>query len=218
MKELEQRILKDGDILSGDILKVDSFLNHQLDITLLKHIGEAFYEKFKDDKVTKIVTIEASGIAIACFAALKFNVPVVFAKKAQSHNLGNEVYTSKVHSYTYDRDYDITISRKYLSEDDTIVIIDDFMANGLATEGLLDIAKQAGAKVVIKNNVAECVLLSPSEYMHLLDLVDDIKLLELAIERMNNFDTNNTIKAEEIYKKYRITEKGIENSDEVEIE
>ena len=147
MKELEQRILKDGDILGGDILKVDSFLNHQLDITLLKHIGEAFYEKFKDDKVTKIVTIEASGIAIACFAALKFNVPVVFAKKAQSHNLGNEVYTSKVHSYTYDRDYDITISRKYLSEDDTIVIIDDFMANGLATEGLLDIAKQAGAKV-----------------------------------------------------------------------
>lgn len=147
MKELEQRILKDGDILGGDILKVDSFLNHQLDITLLKHIGEAFYEKFKDDKVTKIVTIEASGIAIACFAALKFNVPVVFAKKAQSHNLGNEVYTSKVHSYTYDRDYDITISRKYLSEDDTIVIIDDFMANGLATEGLLDIARQAGAKV-----------------------------------------------------------------------
>ena len=147
MKELEQRILKDGDILGGDILKVDSFLNHQLDITLLKHIGEAFYEKFKDDKVTKIVTIEASGIAIACFAALKFNVPVVFAKKAQSHNLGNEVYTSKVHSYTYDRDYDITVSRKYLSEDDTIVIIDDFMANGLATEGLLDIAKQAGAKV-----------------------------------------------------------------------
>ena len=147
MKELEQRILKDGDILGGDILKVDSFLNHQLDITLLKHIGEAFYEKFKDDKVTKIVTIEASGIAIACFAALKFNVPVVFAKKAQSHNLGNEVYTSKVHSYTYDRDYDITISRKYLSEDDTIVIIDDFMANGLAAEGLLDIAKQAGAKV-----------------------------------------------------------------------
>ena len=147
MKELEQRILKDGDILGGGILKVDSFLNHQLDITLLKHIGEAFYEKFKDDKVTKIVTIEASGIAIACFAALKFNVPVVFAKKAQSHNLGNEVYTSKVHSYTYDRDYDITVSRKYLSEDDTIVIIDDFMANGLATEGLLDIAKQAGAKV-----------------------------------------------------------------------
>ena len=147
MKELEQRILKDGDILGGDILKVDSFLNHQLDITLLKHIGEAFYEKFKDDKVTKIVTIEASGIAIACFAALKFNVPVVFAKKAQSHNLGNEVYTSKVHSYTYDRDYDITVSRKYLSEDDIIVIIDDFMANGLATEGLLDIAKQAGAKV-----------------------------------------------------------------------
>ncbi len=147
MKELEQRILKDGDILGGDILKVDSFLNHQLDITLLKHIGEAFYEKFKDDKVTKIVTIEASGIAIACFAALKFNVPVVFAKKAQSHNLGNEVYTSKVHSYTYDRDYDITVSRKYLTEDDTIVIIDDFMANGLATEGLLDIAKQAGAKV-----------------------------------------------------------------------
>lgn len=147
MKELEQRILKDGDILGGDILKVDSFLNHQLDITLLKHISEAFYEKFKDDKVTKIVTIEASGIAIACFAALKFNVPVVFAKKAQSHNLGNEVYTAKVHSYTYDRDYDITVSRKYLSEDDTIVIIDDFMANGLATEGLLDIAKQAGAKV-----------------------------------------------------------------------
>jgi len=147
MKELEQRILKDGDILGGDILKVDSFLNHQLDISLLEHIGEAFYEAFKDDHVTKLVTIEASGIAIACIAALKFNVPVVFAKKAKSHNLGNDVYTSKVHSYTYDRDYDITLSRKYLSENDTIVIIDDFMANGLAMEGLLDIAKQAGAKV-----------------------------------------------------------------------
>lgn len=147
MKALEERILKDGDILAGNILKVDSFLNHQLDIDMLKQIGKAFYEAFKEDGITRILTIEASGIAIASVAAMEFDVPVVFAKKAKSHNLGSDVFTSKVHSYTYGRDYDITVSKKYLSSTDKVLIIDDFMANGLAMEGLIDICNQAGAEV-----------------------------------------------------------------------
>ena len=147
MKELEERIRKDGKVLPGNILSVDSFLNHQLDIHLLKDLGKEFYEKFRNDGITKILTIESSGIAIACFTAEWFDVPVLFAKKAKSANIRNDVYTSSVHSYTYDRDYDITVSKDYLSSDDQILIIDDFMANGLAVEGLIDISRQAGAEV-----------------------------------------------------------------------
>lgn len=147
MKELEERILKDGKVLSGNILSVDSFLNHQLDIHLLKDIGKEFHEKFRNEEITKILTIESSGIAIACFTAEQFDVPVLFAKKAKSANLGDDVYTSPVHSYTYDRNYDITVSKKYLTSEDKVLIIDDFMANGLAVQGLIDIAKQAGAEV-----------------------------------------------------------------------
>ncbi len=147
MNFLEERILKDGQVLNSDILKVDSFLNHQLDVELLDRIGDEFYERFKDDGITKIVTIEASGIAIAVMTARKFGVPVVFAKKARSRNLDAEVLISTVHSFTYNRDYTITVSRKYLEPDDRILIVDDFMANGLAAEGLISLCEQAGADV-----------------------------------------------------------------------
>ncbi len=148
MIELQKRVLEDGEILEGNILKVDSFLNHQIDISLMEEIGKEFYRLFKEQKITKILTIEASGIAIASFTAQAFGVPVLFAKKSKSTNLGNEVYTSKVYSYTHNREYTITVSKKYLHEDDRVLIVDDFLANGLALQGVIDIAKQASAEVV----------------------------------------------------------------------
>ena len=147
MKLLEERIRKDGRVIGTEILKVDSFLNHQIDVELLSEIGKEFKRLFAGENITKIVTIEASGIAIACLAAKEFGVPVVFAKKSRSKNIGTEVYTGKVHSFTYGVDYDITLSRKYLSSEDTVLIVDDFMANGQAMNGLIDICEQAGAKI-----------------------------------------------------------------------
>ena len=147
MKLLEQRILEDGQVSPGNVLKVDCFLNHQLDVGLLYQIGAEFYRIFKDDGINKILTIEASGIAIACMTARHFNVPVVFAKKAKSKNIDGDVYTSTVHSYTYGRDYDITLAQKFLGPQDRVLILDDFLANGKAMNGLLDVCRQAGASV-----------------------------------------------------------------------
>lgn len=147
MKLLEERIARDGRVIGTEILKVDSFLNHQLDVNLLDEIGQEFYRLFKDKGITKIVTIEASGIAIACSAARCFNVPVVFAKKARSINIGKDVYKARVHSFTYDNDYEITLSQRYLSADDTVLIVDDFLANGAALNGLISVCTQAGAKI-----------------------------------------------------------------------
>ena len=147
MKLLEQRILQEGQVRPGNVLKVDCFLNHQLDVDLLDQIGAEFYRIFKEDGINKILTIEASGIAIACMTARHFNVPVVFAKKAKSKNIDGDVFTSKVHSYTYGRDYDITLAKKFLSPDDKVLILDDFLANGKAMKGLLDICKQSGCTV-----------------------------------------------------------------------
>ena len=125
MKLLEERIKEDGQVRPGNILKVDSFLNHQLDVALLEQLGKEFYEKFKDKNITRILTIEASGIALACLTAQYFNVPVVFAKKAKSKNLDGELYTSTVHSYTYGKDFTVTLSKKFLSKDDTLLLIDE---------------------------------------------------------------------------------------------
>ncbi len=147
MQFLEDRIRKDGQVRPGNILKVDSFLNHQIDVDLLDEIGKAFYEQYRDEGITRILTIEASGIAIACAAARYFHVPVVFAKKAKSRNIDGEVFTSTVHSFTYGRDYQITLSKKYLGPDDTVLLIDDFLAVGKAMNGMLDVCEQAGAKV-----------------------------------------------------------------------
>lgn len=148
MQALEERILRDGVLKSGGILKVDSFLNHQMDIDFINEIGREFYRLFGHEKITKILTIEASGIGIACITAQYFHVPVVFAKKAQSKNLDGEVYTSQVHSYTHGKDYIIRVSKKFLTSEDKVLLIDDFLANGKAILGLLDIVKQAGAQVV----------------------------------------------------------------------
>ena len=147
MKLLEQRILEDGQVRPGNVLKVDCFLNHQLDVGLLDQIGAEFYRIFKDEGINKILTIAASGIPIACMTARHFNVPVVFAKKAKSKNIDGDVYTSTVHSYTYGRDYDITLAQKFLGPQDRVLILDDFLANGKAMNGLLDVCRQAGASV-----------------------------------------------------------------------
>ncbi|MGI6192854.1 MAG: xanthine phosphoribosyltransferase [Christensenellales bacterium] len=147
MEILEQRILKDGAVKEGGILKVDSFLNHQCDIQLYNEMGKAFAAHFSGKNITKILTIEASGIGIACIAAQYFNCPVVFAKKAKSLNLDGSLYTASVHSYTYDKEYTITVSSKFVTSSDTVLLIDDFLANGQAMLGLIDIVKKAGAEL-----------------------------------------------------------------------
>ena len=147
MNFLEERIARDGQVRAGNILKVDSFLNHQLDVDLLDKIGQAFYDKYKDKGINKVLTVEASGIAIACMTARYFGVPVVFAKKAKSRNLDGDLYTSVVHSFTYDKDYNVTLAKKFLSSNDKVLLVDDFLAVGKAMNGLIDICNQAGAKV-----------------------------------------------------------------------
>ena len=145
MELLKERILKDGTIKPGNILKVDSFLNHQMDISLINEIGKEFKRRFSDVPITKILTIEASGIGIACIAAQYFNVPVVFAKKSQSLNLDGEMYTTKIQSFTHKKVYDVILSKKFLNADDHVLIIDDFLANGCALRGLIEIIRQSGA-------------------------------------------------------------------------
>ncbi len=147
MELLKSKILEDGIVRKGNILKVDNFLNHQIDIKFMNEIGKEFKRRFADKKVTKILTIEASGIAIASISAQYFDVPVLFAKKAKSQNLDGDLYTSVVKSYTYGKEYTITVAKRFLTADDHIIIIDDFLANGAALNGLLDVAKQAGATV-----------------------------------------------------------------------
>ncbi len=145
MELLEQRIKKDGIVKAGNVLKVDSFLNHQIDIELLNEIGKEFKRIFSDVPVNKILTIEASGIAIAAIVAQYFNVPVVFAKKAQSINLDGSIYSTKIESFTHKRVYDVIVSKKYLSSEDNVLVIDDFLANGCAVDGLIDLINESGA-------------------------------------------------------------------------
>ena len=145
MKLLEDRILRDGIVKPGNILKVDSFINHQMDIPFINELGREFKRRFADSVITKILTIESSGIGIACIAAQYFGVPVIFAKKAQSLNLDGEMYIAKVESFTHKRVYDVILSKKFLTEQDHVLLIDDFLANGCALMGLMDIVKQSGA-------------------------------------------------------------------------
>ena len=147
MQLLEERIRKDGQIREGNVLKVDSFLNHQIDIDLCNEIGREFRRLFPGDRITKILTIEASGIGIACITAQYFHVPVVFAKKSQSINLDGDMYTAQVESYTHKRTYDVILSRKFLTEKDRVLIVDDFLANGCAAAGLVELVHSAGAAV-----------------------------------------------------------------------
>ena len=147
MDKLKKAIVERGEVKEGNVLKVDSFLNHQLDVELLYEIGEEIFKLFKDREITKILTIEVSGIAIASMAALYFKVPVVFAKKTESLNLDNDVYKGKVISYTKNKEYNIMISKKYLNETDKLLIIDDFLAEGNAMKSLLNLANESGATV-----------------------------------------------------------------------
>lgn len=147
MELLEKRIQSDGTVKKGNVLKVDNFLNHQMDISLLNEMGKEFKRLFADRPVNKILTIEASGIGIACIAAQYFQVPVVFAKKAQSINIDGEVYSTRIESFTHKRVYDVIVSKKYLGPQDHVLIIDDFLANGCAVNGLMDLIESAGATV-----------------------------------------------------------------------
>ncbi len=148
MNFLEERILKDGVIREGNVLKVDSFLNHQIDISLLEQMGAEFKKRFAGKKITKILTIEASGIGIACIIARYFNVPVLFAKKTQSINIDGDKYSADVESFTHKCLNHVFVSKRYLSSSDKVLIIDDFLARGAALLGLTEIVRQAGAEVV----------------------------------------------------------------------
>lgn len=148
MELLEQRIRKDGKIKGGDVLKVDSFLNHQMDVELFGEIGKEFQRLFGDCGVTKILTIEASGIGIACVTAQFFHVPVIFAKKNKTKNIAGDVYTSKVESFTHGKVYDIIVSKEFLQPTDRVLLIDDFLANGSALMGLIKLVQDAGAHLV----------------------------------------------------------------------
>ena len=148
MKALEEKILKEGTVLPGNILKVNSFLNHRLDVDFLMEIGEEIARLFKGEKIDKILTIETSGIAIAVAAAAKMHIPVVFAKKHKSANLSPDLYKTVVHSYTHGTDYTVVVSKEFLQSGEKVLIIDDFLANGKALLGLLDIIGQAGAETV----------------------------------------------------------------------
>lgn len=145
MKQMEDKILAEGKVLSDQVLKVDSFLNHQIDPQLMKAIGMEFAERFKDAGITKILTIESSGIAPAVMAGLELNVPVVFARKRKSLTLVDDLLTAKVHSFTKNETNEISVSKKFINADDTVLMIDDFLANGQAVNGLMDIIEQAGA-------------------------------------------------------------------------
>ena len=147
MNFLEERIVKDGIVKEGNVLKVDSFLNHQMDITLFDEMGAEFKKRFEGKNINKILTVEASGIGIACVVAMHFNVPVVFAKKSKSVNLEGEMYVAEVESFTHKCKNQVIVSKKFLNPEDHVLIIDDFLANGCALQGLISIVNEAGASV-----------------------------------------------------------------------
>lgn len=160
MKLLEERILKDGKVGAGDVLKVDSFLNHQIDVSFLCELGKEFKRLYENENITRILTIEASGIGIACLTAQYFGVPVVFAKKTKTNNIYADVYTSKVESYTHKTTYDIVVSKEFLKPDDRVLIIDDFLAKGSALTALISLVRDAGAEV------AGCGIAIEKAYQH----------------------------------------------------
>ena len=147
MKLLEEKILKDGVIKSGNVLKVDSFLNHQIDVPFIAELGKEFKRLFADREITKILTIEASGIGIACIAGMYFGVPVLFAKKSSGSNMDKDVYFTQIYSYTHNKVNDVVVAKRFLNAEDKVLIIDDFLANGCALEGLIELVRQAGATV-----------------------------------------------------------------------
>ena len=148
MKALEEKICREGKVYPGNVLKVGSFLNHQIDVSFMQQIGEEFHRLFRDEKITKVLTIETSGIPIACMTAMCFGVPVLFAKKHQTKNLSDDCYCTEITSFTHNNTYQARIEKQYLTSEDVVLIIDDFLANGCALVGLMDLIEQAGAKCV----------------------------------------------------------------------
>lgn len=148
MRLLEQRILRDGKVRAGGILKVDGFLNHQMDVELFAQLAKQWHEAFRNDNVNKILTIEASGIGLACIAAQQFGCPVLFAKKTKTKNIDGSVYKTQVVSYTHGTTYEVIVAKEYLLSSDRVLLIDDFLANGAALEGLCELVRQAGATLV----------------------------------------------------------------------
>lgn len=147
IKALEEKILKEGKVFPGNVLKVGSFLNHQIDVDFLMLMGEEIKRLFEGETITKVLTVEASGIAIAVAAAANLHVPVVFAKKNKTNNIADDVYSAKVYSYTHQKEYNIVVEKRYIDKDDKVLIVDDFLAHGNAINGLIDIVKQAGASL-----------------------------------------------------------------------
>ena len=183
MRLLEKKILDEGKILQGDILKVDCFLNHQMDVAFLNELAKEIYEHFKDAGINKILTVEASGIGIACITAQYFNCKVLCAKKHKSLNISNDIYVSKVYSFTHKTENSIMVSKEYLNANDKILIVDDFLANGNACLGLIDIVRQAGAEV---KGISCCVEKTyQGGYQKLVDLGYDVYSLA-RIEEMKD--------------------------------
>ena len=147
MNFLEERIIRDGIVKPGNVLKVDSFLNHQMDISLMEEMGREFKRRFAEKNINKVLTIEASGIGIACFVAKEFGVPMVFAKKSKSINIDGDMYVAEVESFTHKNKNQVIVSKRFLNENDRVLIIDDFLANGCALQGLISIVESAGASV-----------------------------------------------------------------------
>lgn len=188
MKLLEDRIRKDGVVLGGNVLKVNNFLNHQIDVALLSEMGKEFYRLFGSENVTKILTVEASGIAIACMAAPHFNnVPVVFAKKSKSTNISDDVYTSSVESFTHHTTNTIMVDKQFLCASDRVLIVDDFLARGQALLGLIDVVKSAGATVVGAGIAVEKAFQNGGK------LVRDMGIRVESLARISSMDENGTI-------------------------
>jgi len=191
VKELEERIKKDGRVLGKDVLKVDSFLNHQVDPMLMQSMGKEFYEHFKDQGINKILTVESSGIAPAVMAGLSFGVPVVFARKHKSVTLNDDLYTSEVYSYTKKTSNHISISKKYLSSDDNVLIIDDFLANGQAVNGLNTIIDAAGA------NLAGIGIVIEKSFQKGRQMIDKAGIPIYSLARIKAFDNGQVVFEEE---------------------
>ena len=187
MKLLEERIRKDGKIGAGNVLKVDCFLNHQIDVPFISRLGEEFYRLYKDEKITKILTIEASGIGVACLTAAHFGVPVVFAKKTTTNNIAGDVYTAEVYSYTHEKTYNIRLSKDFLTADDHVLIIDDFLAKGSAMLALLKLVEDAGASVAGAGIVIE------KSYQPGRQILNDRGLRVESLARIASMDENGIV-------------------------
>lgn len=183
MKYLEQKIINEGKVLDGDVLKVDGFLNHLMDVNCLNNLAKEIYENFKDLKINKILTVESSGIGLACLTAQYFNCPVLVAKKHKSSNISNNVYCAKVYSFTHKTENTIVVSKEYLNANDKILIVDDFLANGNACIGLIDVVKQAGGEVLGISCAVEKTY--QGGYQKLCDMGYRVKSLA-RIKEMNN--------------------------------